>query len=394
MKKTLAPPRAFATRAVHGSRMPASGPLATPIVQSATFVFESSAQMRDYLHGDPALHLYTRYSNPTLAALEESLAQLEGGEGAIVFSSGLAAMTTALWSTLSAGDEVLASSSLYGGTTKFIRKILPRFGVAHRIVPVAEMSRLESYLSPNSKVVVLESPTNPNVDIVDIAAVARAAHARGALVIVDNTFATPFNQRPLELGADLVMHSLTKALSGHSDIIAGALIGSAAHLEPAREHLKVLGGCMDPHAAYLALRGLKTVHLRAARQAENAMAVVQALAGHPKLSRVLYPGLPSHPGHAIAKRQMATFGSMFALSLRGGLAAAEKCYDALELVGRAASLGGVESIVSLPVHTSHHGYSDEELAQAGVDAGMMRFSMGVEDARDIAADIEQALDAS
>ncbi len=379
------------TRAVHGARKPRSGPLATPIVQTATFVFDSSAQMSRYLKGDPELHLYTRYSNPTLAELEESLAALEGGEAALVLASGMAAMTTALWSLLSAGDEVLASASLYGGTTRFVRDVLPRFGVSHRIVPVDELAHLERHVTKRSRVIVLESPTNPNVDVVDIVAVAASAHAKGLLVIVDNTFATPFNQKPLALGADIVMHSLTKALSGHSDLIGGALVGSRQRIDAFREHLKILGGCLDPHAAYLVIRGLKTLHLRAERQAANALAVARHLEGHPKLSRVIYPGLASHPAHEIAKHQMRTFGSILAVVVKGDLAAAERVYDALGLVARAASLGGVETLVSLPLHTSHHGYSPEQLALAGVEPGMMRFSIGVEDAEDLIADIEQAL---
>lgn len=392
MKKTLAPPRGVGTRAVHGPRPIRSGPLATPIVQTSTFVFESSDQMRRFLDGDPDLHLYTRYSNPTVAVLEESLAELEGGEAALALSSGMAAMTTALWSLVSSGDEILASSSLYGGTTKFLRTVLSRFGVDHKIVPVRDLANLERHVSERSKVVVLESPTNPNVDIVDIAAVAKEAHARGLVLIVDNTFATPFNQRPLELGADIVMHSLTKALSGHNDLIGGALVGSKERIGAARDLMKILGGCLDPHAAYLVIRGLKTLHLRAERQASNALLIARALEGHPRLSRVIYPGLASHPGHTTATAQMATFGSMIAVVVKGGLAAAERCYDRLELVARAASLGGVETIVSLPLHTSHHGYSEEQLAVAGVEAGMMRFSIGIEDAADVIADIEQALD--
>lgn len=380
------------TQAVHGPKPRSAGPLATPIVQTSTFVFESAAQMRAYLDGDPNLYLYTRYANPTLAELEDALAFLEGGAAGLVFSSGMAAMTTALWAHLSAGDEVLAGASLYGGTTKFIREVLPRFGVGHKIVPVAELPNIAGHVSKHSKVLVFESPTNPNVDIVDVAAVATAAHEHGLLVIVDNTFATPFNQKPLALGVDIVMHSLTKALSGHSDIIGGALIGSKARIDAARAHLKILGGCLDPHAAYLVLRGLKTLHLRAERQAENALALARALDGHPKLSRVIYPGLASHPGHAIAKRQMKTFGSMVAIVLAGGLPAAERCYDRLHVVRRAASLGGLETIVSLPLHTSHHGYSAEQLALAGVEPGMMRFSIGVEDVQDVVADVLQAID--
>jgi cystathionine beta-lyase/cystathionine gamma-synthase len=362
-------------------------------VQSATFTFESSAELRRYLDGEQGLYLYTRYENPTVRALEEDLAALEEGEAALAFSSGMAAATTGILSLLEPGDEVIASASLYGGTARFVREILPRFGFGSRRLPVAELARLAAHAGPRTRVVVVESPTNPMLEVVDLAAVADAARARGIALFVDNTFATPILQRPLALGADLVMHSLSKALSGHSDLIGGALVGSRARIDAAHSLLKVLGGCMDPHAAFLVHRGLKTVHLRVRRQCENAMALAQRLEGHPKVSRVVYPGLPSHPGHAVARGQMAGFGGMVAFVVRGGVLGAERFYDALALVARAASLGGVESLVSLPVMTSHHGLTPAQLAEAGVDPGSVRLSLGVEDAEDVIADVLRALEA-
>src|SRR6266568_3786563 len=338
------------TSAVHGGREARPGPLTTPVVQSSTFAFADSGEMRRYLEGDDRLYLYTRYENPTLRELEESLAVLEGGEAGLVFASGMAAMTTALFSLVQAGDEVLASASLYGGTTRFVREILPSLGVAGRFVPPADLRRLDALVTPKTRVLVLESPTNPILEVVDIAAVARAARERGLAVVVDNTFATPHLQRPLSLGADLVMHSLTKALSGHSDVIGGALVGSRERIERARSYLKVLGGCMDPHPAFLVLRGLKTLHLRVARQCENALALARHLQGHPKVRQVVYPGLPTHPGHEVARRQMSAFGGLVTIVVEGGLAAA-----------------------------------------AGIDRGMVRLSLGVEDAPDLIADVEQAL---
>ncbi|HUG52620.1 MAG TPA: aminotransferase class I/II-fold pyridoxal phosphate-dependent enzyme [Vicinamibacteria bacterium] len=386
-------PRGLGTTAVHGRGGPGQGPLTTPIVQASTFVFDSSAEMRRYLEGDPdlAFEFYTRYGNPTLRALEEALAALEGAEAGVVFASGMAAMTSAILSVVEAGDEVLASASLYGGTTKFVRDHLPRLGMASRIVPPGDLPRLDAVAGPRSRVVVLESPTNPAVDVVDIAAVARKAHAAGMTVIVDNTFAGPFLQHPLALGADIVMHSLTKSLGGHSDIIGGALVGSATRMHRVRETLKVLGGCLDPHSAFLVLRGLKTLHLRVARQCENALALARHLQGHPKVARILYPGLPEHPGHEVARRQMSAFGGVVGVVLHGGIAAAERFYDGLRLMARAASLGGVETLVSLPVHTSHYGYSEEQLRAAGIDPGLVRISLGVEDAADLVADAEAAL---
>jgi len=383
--------RGIGTRAVHGSRPPLHGPLTTPIVQSATFAFESSAEMRRYLAGDEELYLYTRYENPTLRELESRLAALEEGEAAVVFASGMAASTTGILSTVKAGDEVLASASLYGGVTRLVRDILPNLGIKTRIVPTADLLRLSTVASDRSRLLLLESPTNPAVEILDLRTIIAAAHDRGMAVMVDNTFASPILQQPICLGADIVMHSLTKALAGHGDLIGGVLVGSSERIEKARALLKVLGGCMDPHPAFLAVRGLKTLHLRVHRQCENAMALALHLHDHPKIKTVLYPGLPSHPGHEVARLQMSGFGGIVSIVLKGGLAAAERFYDGLQLMARAASLGGVETLVSLPVHTSHHGFTDEQLRAAGIDAGMVRISLGVEDAADLIADADAAL---
>ena len=386
--------RGIGTRAVHGSGEPRPGPLTTPIVQTSTFVFGSSAEMHRYLEGDEELYLYTRYANPTLQALEEALATLEEGEAGLVLASGMAAMTTALLSLVKSGDEVLASAALYGGTGRLLREVLPGLGVASRMLSPQELSSpatLRSLAGPRSRVLVFESPTNPMLEVFDIAAICAAAHDAGLVVIADNTFATPVLQRPLSLGVDLVMHSLTKALGGHSDLIGGALVGSKERIGKARSMLKVIGSCMDPHPAFLVLRGLKTVHLRVQRQCENALAVARHLEGKPKVARVVYPGLPSHPGHEIARRQMTGFGGLVSFVVEGGLQAAERFYDGLRLMARAASLGGVETLVSLPVQTSHYGYTDEQLRAAGVDPGSVRIALGVEDAADLLEDLDRAL---
>jgi cystathionine beta-lyase/cystathionine gamma-synthase len=379
------------TTSVHGGLEAPRGPLTTPIVQTATFAFASSAEMRRYLEGDPELFLYTRFANPTVRELEEALAALEGAEAALALSSGMAAMTTAVLSAARAGDEVLASASLYGGTVRLLADLLPRLGIASRFLNVADLARVGRLAGERSRLLIVESPTNPTLEIVDLAAVCASAHERSLVVVTDNTFATPILQRPLALGADLIMHSLTKALAGHSDLVGGALAGSRERIDAARGTMKVLGGCMDPHAAFLARRGLKTLHLRVERQCANAMALARRLEGHPAVRKVRYPGLPSHPGHEIARRQMAAFGGLVTLELSGGLPAAERFYDRLRLVARAASLGGVESLASLPVHTSHYGLSAEALREAGVDPGMVRLSLGVEDAADLIADVERAL---
>jgi len=373
------------------------GPLNPPIVQSSTFAFSSAEEMRRYLAGDEELYLYTRYANPTVEALEETLAALEGAEAALALASGMAAMSSGILAFVRAGDEVLASASLYGGTVRLLRDLLPTLGIVSRFVPPADLvdaKRLRGVVGPASRLVVLESPTNPSLEILDLEACCRSARASGLAVLVDNTFATPILQRPLALGADLVAHSLTKALAGHSDLIGGALVGSREVVGRARDVMKILGGCMDPHAAFLAIRGLRTLHLRVARQCENALALASSLDGHEKLVRVLYPGLPGHPGHDVAARQMTAFGGMVSLVLRGGVPAAERFYDALRVVTRAASLGGVESLASLPVHTSHVGFTSEQLQAAGVDPGTVRLSVGVEDAVDLVADVRSALDAA
>jgi cystathionine beta-lyase/cystathionine gamma-synthase len=383
--------RGAGTTAVHGARGPRSGPLAPPIAQTSTFAFASTAELRRYLDGDPALYLYTRYANPTLRELEDTLAALEGAEDALALSSGMAAMSTAVLSLVRAGDEVLASASLYGGTLKLLTELLGRFSVAARFVPTAELGRVDRVTGERSRLLIVESPTNPTLDVVDIEAVCGAARARGLAVVVDNTFATPLLQKPLALGADLVMHSLTKALAGHSDLVGGALVGSRTRIEAARATMKVLGGCLDPHAAFLALRGLRTLHLRVERQCQSALALARHFEGHAALRRVHYPGLESHPGHATARRQMAAFGGIVTFELKGGIEAAERFFDRLQLVARAASLGGVESLASLPVHTSHHGLPEAVLRAAGIDPGMVRLSIGVEDEADLVADLEQAL---
>ena len=381
------------TTAVHGSKEPRRGPLVTPVVQSATFVFDTAAEMRRYLDGDEELYLYTRYENPTLRALEETLAALEGAEDALVLASGMAAISTGLVSMVGQGDEVLASSALYGGTARLVREVLPALGVSGRFLSPAQLHDLGRHVGPKSRALVLESPTNPILEVLDLAAICSAAREHGVAVMVDNTFATPLVQRPLALGADLVMHSLTKALAGHSDIMGGALVGPRARVEKARSMMKVLGGCLDPHSAFLAQRGIKTLHLRVARQGENALALARHLEGHAKVATVIYPGLPAHPGHQVARRQMSGFGGMVSFVPKGGLAATERFYDGLRLISRAASLGGVESLISLPVHTSHHGLSEAQLREAGIDPGLARISLGVEDAADLVADVDQALEA-
>ena len=389
-------PRGFGTRAVaRPASHRKSGPLATPIAQTSTFSFASSAELRKYLQGeageDGELFLYSRYKNPTVGELEDTLASLEGAERALAFSSGMAALSTAMISLVKPGDEVLASASLYGGTSKLLRNILGTFGVSSRFLSLDDLSRLDAFVTPRSKVLVFESPTNPQVDVIDIEAVCALAHKHRLIVLFDNTFASPVLQQPLSLGVDIVMHSMTKSLAGHSDVIAGALAGRADLIERIHSTAKILGGCLDPHAAYLTLRGIKSVQLRVERACRNALAIAQALEGHKELETVRYPGLPSHPGHEIARRQMKAFGSMICLTVRGGLTAAERVFDRLSIFERAASLGGVESLASLPVHTSHFGLSESQLLEARINPGMIRLSVGIEDEADLLSDLQSSL---
>jgi cystathionine beta-lyase/cystathionine gamma-synthase len=369
----------------------AAAPLTTPIYETTTFRFDSAQQVRDYNEGRSTKFLYSRYSNPTVLDVEEKIAALEGAERALVLSSGQAATTTALLALTSAGDEVVCSAAIYGGTLHLLADLLPKFGIKPRFVSIEELRQPENIFSPATKVVWFESPINPTLRCVDVAAVAAACRARKVLSVVDNTFASPVNQRPLALGVDIVMHSATKYLNGHSDVTAGALVSTNALIEEMLKVRKLVGAVLDPYAAYALGRGLKTVGVRVERQNASALQVAREVERRGRVERVYYPGLESHPDHAIAKRQMSGFGGMVCLDVGGGLERASRFFDRLNVIQRAASLGGVESLCSLPILTSQWGHSEEELARAGVTASMARLSIGLEDPEDLIADIEQAL---
>ncbi len=368
-----------------------AAPLTTPIYETTTFVFENAQQVRDYNEGRSAKFLYSRYANPTVLAVEEKIAALEGADSALVFASGQSATTTALLALLASGDEVVCSAAIYGGTLHLIADILPKFGVRPRFVSIDELRQPESIFSPSTKMVWFESPINPTLRCVDVTAIATACRARGVVSVLDNTFASPINQQPLALGVDIVMHSATKYLNGHSDVTAGALAGPKDLIERVLKARKLVGAVLDPYAAYALGRGLKTLAVRVERQNASAFALAKALEERGRVERVYYPGLESHPDHAIARRQMSGFGGMVCLDLGGGYNRAARFFDRLTVVKRAASLGGVESLCSLPVLTSQWGHSDEELSRAGVTASMARLSIGLEDPQDLLADIEQAL---
>jgi len=384
-------PRAgLSTLAVHaGTPEGANAPLTVPIVQSTTFHFESAAQVQEYQRGTSGLYMYSRDENPTVRAAEEAVAQLEGAQTSIVFGSGMGAMTTALMGLVSAGDEVIAATALYGGTYKLLRDVLSRFGVKLRPV---EPERLAAEVAARpARACVFESPTNPTLRIVDVAAVAAACRKAGTVSVMDSTFGPPALQRPLELGVDVVMHSATKYLNGHSDHLAGVLAGSVERLGSLRLLSHRLGASLDPQVAYDLLRGLKTFAVRMERHCASALRVAGWLEERREVQRVWYPGLPSHPDHQLARKQMSAFGGMVTFTL-GTQERAFAFWDRLRLVARAASLGGTETLSSLPILFSHTGYSREELARAGVDEGMVRLSIGLEDADDLIADLAHALE--
>ena len=383
--------KGFSTTLIHGGERHAGGALTTPIYETTTFVFDTADAVERYNQGNSSQYLYSRYENPTIVAAEEKLAAADAAEASLAFSSGMAATTNALLTFLKSGDEVVCSAAVYGGTFHLLADFLPRFEIRARFVSLEELRDPARVLGGNTRLLWFESPINPTLRCVDVATVAAACRARGVLSVIDNTFASPINQRPLALGVDLSMQSATKYLNGHSDVTGGVLSGRRELIEPLRLARRKLGGVMDPQAAYALGRGLKTLPLRMARHNANAMAVARALDGHPQVTRVYYPGLASHPDHAIAKRQMTGFGGMVCIDLDGGQAAAYRAFDRLRVIKRAASLGGVESLCSLPILTSQWGHTDAQLEAAGVSKGMMRLSIGLEDPEDLIADLRQAI---
>ncbi len=382
----------IATRAVHvgESRHGVGGPVVSPVVQSATFTFASVEEMKRWAEGRSKADIYTRYGNPTLRVAEAKLAALEEGEAGLMTASGMAAISTTLLTFVGAGEEIIATRRLYGGTYRLMRDLLPRFGIKVHFVE-SDLRGVEARVTPRTRLLYTETPTNPTLQIVDLRKAAALARRLGLVSAVDNTFATPVLQRPLTLGFDVVCHSATKYLGGHSDIIAGAVAGRAKLVEKIRHTMIELGGSLDPAAGYLLIRGMKTLETRMRRQAANALAVARFLERHPKVARVHYPGLRSHPDHALARRQMSGFGAMLAFDLKGGLGAARRFCQRIQVFLLAVSLGGVESLAVLPIYTSHHHMSREELAAAGVSPGTVRLSIGVEDAADLLADLKQAL---
>lgn len=386
-----------ATIAVHGGERPEEQPfgaVVSPVFHSATFSFQSFDEMRRYARGElPEAYFYSRYANPTVAEVERKIAELEGAEACVVTASGSAATFCALAAVCEAGDEVVAYDSIYGGTVKILTKLLNKFGVQGRFISVAEVSRLTGIAGDRTRVFWFETPANPINRIVDLDQVAEAARRAGFLSIVDNTFATPILQKPIVHGIDAVMHSATKYLGGHSDLTAGAVAGTRAFVDRVRQMAVLVGATLDPAAAYLLSRGIRTLDLRVRASSENAMKLAQTLRRHAKVARVYYPGLEDDPGHELAKQQMrGGFGGIVAIDLVGGEREAEKLFNSFRLIRTAPSLGGVETLVSYPLYSSHSGFSEERLRAAGVSSATVRFAVGIESANDIIADVTQALD--
>ncbi len=383
-----------ATRLIHageGVDTGATPSLTTPIYETSTFVFDSVADVIKYQEGKLNGYLYSRYENPTVVAVEQKLAALDGADVSLLFSSGMAAISTALLTLLKNGDEILCCSAIYGGTFHIIEDLLPRLGITRRFISLEELANVGSVIGPKTKIVWFESPINPTLRCVDVRAVAAAGKKAGVLTAIDNTFASSVNQPVLSMGIDLSMQSCTKYLNGHSDVTGGVLSGPTSLMAPIAKTRRLLGGIMDPQPAFALGRGMKTMPLRVAQHNANAMTVAQFLEKHPSIERVHYPGLASHPDHAIAAKQMQGFGGVVTIDVKGGKDAAFRVFDKLQIVKRAASLGGVESICSLPILTSQYGLTDEELVKAGVSKGMIRISVGLEDAGDLIEDLDQAL---
>ncbi len=391
--------RGASTEAVHAgaTRPNAHHSLTVPVVQTATYTFDNTADLCAFQEarmwgGAKDRTEYGRYGNPTVAACEAKLAALDHGDDAILFASGMNAVTTILLAMLPAGAHIVIGDDCYRRTRQFCLTFLKKFGITTTVVPMGDFAALEAAIQPNTRLIVSESPTNPYLRVVDLVRLAEIAKRHGVKTLIDSTFATPVNQCPLDFGIDLVVHSATKYLSGHNDILAGVVVGKAGLIDSLRQSLGVLGGIADPHAASLLLRGLKTLALRVARQNENGQRIAEFLESHPKVRRVWYPGLPSHPDYATARAQMLGFGGVVSFEIDGTLEDGSRFIDALEIPIIAPSLGGVESLIEQPALMSYYELSTEERLAVGIKDNLVRFAIGVEDADDLLADLAQALD--
>jgi methionine-gamma-lyase len=389
-----APSCGFNTRLVH-ARAPADpyGAVNVPIYQSSTFAFRDADHGAALFAGRGDGFIYTRIGNPTIRALEATVADLERGAGGIATSSGLGAVATVYMALLDAGAHMVSTASVYGPSRGFVEQHLARFGVQASFVDTSDLQAVRQALRPETRLIYVETPSNPAMQVTDLRAVAEIAHERGCLLVVDNTFASPYLQRPIELGADVVLHSVTKFINGHADVVGGLIVARTGDLLRRIRPLMINLGCnMDPHQAFLVLRGLKTLSLRIERAQASAMQIAKWLEAHPKVSWVRYIGLPSHPQHDLVRRQMSGFGSMISFELKGGLEAGRQLMNRVRLATLAVSLGGVETLIEHPASMTHAGMSHDERLAAGISDGLVRYSVGIEDVEDLLADLEQGLD--
>ncbi len=387
----------FATRQIHaGKQTNSAGALCTPIYQTSTFAFDTVQQGGARFAGEENGYIYTRLGNPSLTTVESTIAQLEGGEAALATASGMGAVSSTIWTSVQAGDEIIADETLYGCTYTLLAHGMEKFGVKVFMTDLSDPANLQKYLSAKTKVVYFETPCNPTLKVLDIEAIASAAHAycKDIRVIVDNTFCSPYLQRPLELGADVVVHSATKYINGHCDVIAGFVVGSAEFVGTVRmSGLKdMTGAIMSPFDAFLVTRGLKTLDIRMDRHCANARKVAEFFRSHPAVDKVYYPGFEDFPGHAVAKKQMKDFGGMVSIELKASRDATADALNKLQLCTIAVSLGGPETLVEHAASMTHSTYTPAELKASGISEGLVRISVGLEDPEDIIADLKQALD--
>lgn len=388
--------KGFSTKSVHaGEKTDRAGAVVTPIYETSVFAFSKTQELLEVINHKKEGYIYTRWDNPTVRTVERKIAALEGAEDAAVFSSGMAAITTTLFTLVNSADHVVSTKDLYGGTLQFFKDILPKFHVETSLVDVAEINEMKSSLKRNTKVIYAETPTNPTLKIADIPKIVQLAKKGknpNLTTVIDSTLASPFNLRPISFGIDLVVHSATKYLGGHNDVTAGVVCGSNELIRKIKDARKILGGTLDPFAAWLLLRGLKTLSLRMERHNSNGMEVAKFLWKHPRVKRVHYPGLRCHPQHSIAKQQMKGFGGVVSFEIKGDIEKTMQLVESLRLCSLAPSLGGVETLVTQPVTSSHHFVSAEDRKEAGITDQLVRLALGIEDSEDIIADLKRALD--
>lgn len=384
----------FNTKLIHAGEFEDQfGSAAMPIYQTSTFRFKNAQHGADCFSGASDGYIYTRIGNPTIRGLEQNIAQLENGFDGIATSSGMSAVTTVYMALLGAGSHIVSTASVYGPARGVLEQDFSRFGVEASFVNTANLDEITAAIKPNTKVLYIETPANPTMELTDIAACAEIAKKHNLLLVVDNTFCTPYLQKPLDLGADVVFHSVTKFINGHADIVGGIIIAKEEEVYKKLRHAMVYMGCnMDPHQAYLVLRGVKTLSIRVERNQENAMKVAQFLENHPKIAWIKYPGLESFPQYELAKRQMSGPGSMISFGVKGGLEAGKKLMDNVHLALLAVSLGGVETLIQHPASMTHAAVSAENKLKAGITDDLVRFSVGIEDVNDIINDLKHALE--